>query len=46
MAKAIEVNPAISERVAKAAKKNHLGESDDLIEPPASSLILSGLSSA
>jgi hypothetical protein len=43
MAKVTEVNPAISERVAKAAKKNHLGESDDLIELPGSSVVLLGM---
>ena len=46
MANVTEVNPAISERVAEAAKKNHLGESDDLIELPGSSVVLSGLRSA
>jgi hypothetical protein len=43
MDKVTKENPAISERVAQVAKKNHLGEYDDLIEPPASSLILLGL---
>jgi hypothetical protein len=46
MTKVTKVNPAVSERVAEVAKKNHLGEFDDLIEPPVSSLILVGLRSA
>jgi hypothetical protein len=45
MAQVTEVNPAISERVAQAGKKNHL-EADDLIELPGFSVVLLGLWSA
>jgi hypothetical protein len=45
MAQVTEVNPAISERVAQAAKKNHL-EADDQIELPGFSVVLLGLWSA
>jgi hypothetical protein len=46
MANVTEMNLAISERVAEAAKKNHFGESDDLIELPGSSVVLLGVWSA
>jgi hypothetical protein len=43
MGKVTEANPAISERIAQVANKNHLGKSDGLIELPGSALVLLGV---